>query len=76
MLDQHGGDRQHVEAPNAGAIVQTANDNAQVGGDHAQFGGTRNYRKLEWIVFYFRFKGKDWLKFYGPALQLIFLEFS
>ena len=51
MFDQQDGDRQHVETPNAGAIVQTANDNAQVGGDHAQFGGTRNYRKLEWIVF-------------------------
>ena len=58
MLNQHGGDRQHVEAPNAGAIVQTANDNAQVGGEHAQFGGTRNYRKLRWIVFTLVFKEK------------------
>ena len=55
MLDQHGGDWQHVEAPSAGAIVQTADDNAQVDGEHAQFGGTGNYRKLEWIVFYLFF---------------------
>ena len=58
VLDQHRGDRQHVEAANAGAIAQNISGNGQLGGKCAQFGGTRNYREFGWIVFYFIFKQK------------------
>ena len=54
MLNQHKGDRQHVEAANAGAIAQNVSGNAQIGGNYAQFGGTRcNYRK--WNLKYCKF---------------------